>query len=103
MIKHKILLAVASLSLACLVGWSSYNYALKFVPYSQTKAISKPVRAFSLETGSYLTKEEQDEYRIYLIEQATKTDFMFFSEWKLAKVFKKTITQLEKENKNPNN
>ena len=97
MIKHKILLAVASLSLVCLVWWSSYNYALKFVPHSQTKAISKPVRAFSLETGSFLTKEERDEYRIYLIEQATKTNFMFFSEWKLAKKYKKTITQLEKE------
>ena len=56
----------------------------------------KLTRAFSLETGSYLTKEERDEYKIYLMDQATETDFMFLSEWKLAKVFKNTLTQLEK-------
>ena len=57
----------------------------------------KLTRAFSLETGSYLTKEERDEYKIYLMDQATETDFMFLSEWKLAKVFEKTLTQLERE------
>jgi|7_EtaG_2_1085326.scaffolds.fasta_scaffold03501_4 hypothetical protein len=100
MIKHKILLAVTSLSLAYLVGWSSYNYALKFISYPQTKAASKHS---STSRPPYLTKKERDEYKIYLMEQATETSFMLFGEWKLSKVFKKTITQLEKEDKNLNN
>ena len=59
--------------------------------------MSKPIRAFSFETGSYLTKEEREEYRIYLMEQENETNFMLWNEWELAKVFKKTLTQLEKE------
>jgi len=100
MIKNKIFLATVSLSLVCLVGWSSHNYGLKLISYPQTKAMSKPS---STSRPPYLTKEERDEYKIYLMEQATETSFMLFGEWKLSKVFKKTITQLEKEGKNPNN
>jgi hypothetical protein len=37
------------------------------------------------------------------MEQENETNFMYWYEWELAKVFKKTITQLEKESKNPNN
>ena len=80
-----------------LIGSSSYHYGLKLLSYPQTKAMSKPTRAFSFETGSYLTKKERDEYKIYLMEQATETNYMYLDEWKLAKVFKKTLTQLEKE------
>ena len=80
-----------------LIGSSSYHYGLKLLSYPQIKAMPKPTRAFSLETGSYLTKEERDEYKIYLMEQASETNFIFLSEWKLAKVFKKTLTRLEKE------
>lgn len=97
MIKNKIFLATVSLSLVCLVGWSSHNYGLKLISYPQTKAMSKPIRAFSFETGSYLTKKERDEYKIYLMEQEDETSYMYWNEWKLSKVFKKTITQLEKE------
>ena len=80
-----------------LIGSFSYHYGLKLLSYPQIKATPKLTRAFSLETGSYLTKEERDEYKIYLMEQANETNFMFLSEWKLAKVFRKTLTQLEKE------
>ena len=50
-------------------------------------------------TGSprYLTKKERDEYKIYLIEQENETNFLYWDEWKLSKVFEKTITQLERE------
>ena len=97
MIKNKIFLAVVSLSLVYLVGWSSHSYGLKLTSYPQTRAAAKHSRP------PYLTKEERDEYKIYLMEQATETSFMLFGEWKLSKVFKKTITQLEKESKNSNN
>ena len=59
--------------------------------------MSKPIRAFSFETGSYLTKKEREEYRIYLMEQENGTSYMYWDEWKLSKVFKKTLTQLDKE------
>tara|TARA_B100000809_G_scaffold101293_1_gene99849 strand:- start:70 stop:468 length:399 start_codon:yes stop_codon:yes gene_type:complete len=96
MFKGKILLTITSLTLMYLIGSSSYHYGLKLLSYPQIRAMPKLTRAFSLETGSYLTKEERDEYKIYLMDQATETDFMFLSEWKLAKVFKNTLTQLEK-------
>ena len=70
---------------------------LLLLSHPQTKAMSKPTRAFSLETGSYLTKKERDEYKEYLMEQENGSGFMFFDEWKLSKVFKKTLTQLERE------
>lgn len=91
MIKNKIFLAVVSLSLVCLVGWSSHNYGLKITSYPQTKAAAKHSRP------PYLTKEERDEYKTYLMAQEDEVDFMLWGEWKMSKVFKKTITQLEKE------
>ena len=97
MIKTKIFLTIVSLALICLTEWLSHTYALKLVSSPQTKAMSKPIRAFSFETGSYLTKEERDEYKIYLMEQEDETSYMYWDEWKLSKVFKKTLTQLEKE------
>ena len=45
-----------------------------------------------------LTKEEREEYRIYLMEQENETKYMLWNEWKLSKVFKKTLTQLDKKN-----
>ena len=97
MIKTKIFLTIISLVSICLTAWLSHSYALKFVSSPQTKAMSKPIRAFSFETGSYLTKKEREEYRVYLMEQENETKYMLWGEWKLSKVFKKTLTQLEKE------
>ena len=97
MIKTKILLTITSLALIYLTARLSHSYALKFVSSPQTKAMSKPIRAFSFETGSYLTKKEREEYRIYLMEQENETSYMYWDEWKLSKVFKKTLTQLDKE------
>ena len=97
MTKGNILLTITSLVLICLTAWLSHSYALKFVSSPQTKAMSKPIRAFSFETGSYLTKKEREEYRVYLMEQENETSYMYWDEWKLSKVFKNTITQLEKE------
>ena len=78
-----------------LVGRSSYNYVLQLTSYPTTKAMSKPIRAFSFETGSYLTKKEREEYRIYLMEQENETSYMYWDEWKLSKVFTKTLSELE--------
>jgi|TARA_R110000824_G_C14953196_1_gene651169 hypothetical protein len=97
MSRSNILLTIASLTLTYLIGSSSYHYGLKLLSYPQTKAMSKPIRAFSFETGSYLTKKEREEYRIYLMEQENGTSYMYWDEWKLSKVFKKTLTQLDKE------
>ena len=97
MTKTEILLAIFSLALVCSTALLSHSYALKFVSSPQTKAMSKPIRAFSFETGSYLTKKEREEYRVYLMEQENETSYMYWDEWKLSKVFKNTITQLEKE------
>ena len=109
MSKSDIFLTIASLALIYLIALSSYHYGLKalekmeisgvllLLSHPQTKAMSKPTRAFSLETGSYLTKKERDEYKIYLMEQETETNYMYLDEWKLSKVFKKTLTQLERE------
>jgi hypothetical protein len=97
MSKSDTLLTITSLALIYLVALSSHSYGLKLLSHPQTKAMSKPTRAFSLETGSYLTKKERDEYKIYLMEQATETNYMYLDEWKLSKVFKKTLTQLERE------
>jgi hypothetical protein len=83
-----------------LIALSSYNYGLMLLSYPQTKAISKHSSTLR---PPYLTKERREEYRIYLMEQENETNFMYWYEWELAKVFKKTITQLEKESKNPNN
>ena len=46
------------------IGSSSYHYGLKLLSYPQTKAAAKHSRP------PYLTKEERDEYKIYLMEQA---------------------------------
>ena len=59
--------------------------------------MSKPTGSLSPIAGSYLTKEERDEYKIYLIEQKNETNFMYWYEWQLSKVFEKTIPQLERE------
>ena len=92
MSRSNILLTIASLTLIYLIGSSSYDYGLKLISYPQTKAAAKHSRP------PYLTKKERDEYKAYLMEQADETGFMLWNEWKLSKVFKKTLTQLEKEN-----
>ena len=94
MIKTKIFLAIVSLALICLTASLSHSYGLQLTPYPQTRAVSKPSNTGS---SSYLTKKEQDEYKIYLIEQQNETNFLYWDEWKLSKVFEKTITQLERE------
>ena len=94
MIKTKIFLAIVSLALIYLTGSLSHSYGLQLTPYPQTRAVSKPSNTGS---SSYLTKKEQDEYKIYLIEQQNETNFLYWDEWKLSKVFEKTITQLERE------
>ena len=92
MSRSNILLTIASLTLIYLIGSSSYNYGLKLVSYPQTKAAAKHSRP------PYLTKEERDEYKTYLMSQEDGSTFMLWNEWKMSKVFKKTLTQLEKEN-----
>ena len=94
MIKTKILLTITSLALICLTARLSHSYALKFVSSPQTKAAAKHS---STSRPPYLTKEEREEYRIYLMEQENETKYMLWNEWKLSKVFKKTLTQLDKE------
>ena len=94
MTKGNILLTITSLVLICLTAWLSHSYALKFVSSPQTRAASKHS---STSRPPYLTKEEREEYRIYLMEQENETKYMLWNEWKLSKVFKNTITQLEKE------
>ena len=94
MTKGNILLTITSLVLICLIALLSHSYGLELVSSPQTKAASKhssPLRP------PYLTKERREEYRIYLMEQKNETNFMLWNEWELAKVFKKTLTQLEKE------
>ena len=88
---------IISLALICLIAWPSYYYSFKLISYPQIRAISKPTASLSPITGSYLTKEERDEYKIYLTEQENETNYMYWDEWKLSKVFKKTLTRLEKE------
>ena len=97
MIKTKIFLATVSLVLICSAASLSHSYGLRLISYPQTRAMSKPTGSLSPITGSYLTKEERDEYKIYLMEQANETNFMYWGEWKLSKVFGKTLTQLERE------
>ena len=77
-----------------MTAWLSHSYALKFVSSPQTKAAAKHS---STSRPPYLTKKERDEYKAYLMEQADETNFMLWNEWKLSKVFKKTLTQLDKE------
>ena len=93
MIKTKILLTITSLALICLTAWLSHSYALQFIS-PQTKAAA---RHSSTSRPPYLTKEEREEYRTYLMEQENETKYMLWNEWELAKVFKKTLTQLERE------
>ena len=99
MSRSNILLTIASLTLIYLIGSSSYHYGLKLLSYPQTRAMSKPKASLSPNARSYLTKKEREEYRIYLMEQENETSYMYWDEWKLSKVFKNTITQLEKEQK----
>ena len=94
MIKTKIFLTIVSLALICLTALSSHNYGLKLLSSPQTKAAAKHSSA---SRPPYLTKEEREEYRIYLMEQENETKYMLWNEWKLSKVFKKTLAQLEKE------
>ena len=88
-INIKIILTCVALILMYLVGWFSYNYALQLTSYPPTKAISRQ------STPPYLTKAEREEYRAYLMEQENETKFMRWDEWKLSKVFTKTLSQLE--------
>ncbi|HIL26061.1 MAG TPA: hypothetical protein EYG21_01505 [Nitrospinaceae bacterium] len=97
MSKSDIFLTITSLALIYLVASSTHSYGLKLVASPQTKAMSKPTASLSPIAGSYLTKEERDEYKIYLIEQENETSYMYWDEWKLSKVFEKTLIQLEKE------
>ena len=96
MSKSNILLTITSLALICLTAWLSHSYALKFITYPQTRAMSKSTASLS---PPYLTKKERAEYKEYLMAQEDETNFMLWGEWKLSKVFKKTLTQLEKEQK----
>ena len=95
MTKGDIFSIIVSLVFVCLTAWLSHSYALKFVSYPQTRAMSKSTVSLS---PPYLTKKERDEYKAYLMEQENGTNFMLWGEWKLSKVFKKTLTQLEREN-----
>ena len=88
-INLNVLLTIIVLASMYLVGRSSYNYALQFTSYPPTKAISKYSRP------PYLTKKEQEEYRMYLMSQKNETKFMRWGEWKLSKVFTKTLSELE--------
>ena len=94
MTKGDIFSIIVSLVFVCLTAWLSHSYALKFVSSPQTKAAAKHS---STSRPPYLTKEEREEYRIYLMEQENETKYMLWNEWKLSKVFKKTLTQLDKE------
>ena len=94
MIKIKIFLAILGLALICSTALLSHSYGLKLVSSPQTKAASKHPSTLR---PPYLTKERREEYRGYLMEQKNETNFMLWNEWELAKVFKKTLTQLEKE------
>ncbi len=96
MTKGNILLAIACLVLLYSTASLSYSYALRFTPYPHTRAMHRSTD--SSPPPSYIRKEERDEYKKYLREQKSETDFMYWDEWKLSKVFKKTLTQLEKEN-----
>ena len=91
MSRSNILLTIASLTLIYLIGSSSYHYGIKLLSYPQTKAAAKHSRP------PYLTRKERDGYKEYLMEQEDETNFMLWGEWKLSKVFSKTLTQLEKE------
>ena len=93
MIKTKILLTITSLALICLTAWLSHSYALQFIS-PETKAAA---RHSSTSRPPYLTKKERAEYKEYLMAQEDETKYMLWGEWKLSKVFKKTLTQLEKE------
>ena len=95
MTKGDIFSITVSLVLVCSTAWLSHSYALKLITYPQTRAMSKSTASLS---PPYLTKKERDEYKEYLMEQKDETNFMLWGEWKLSKVFKKTLTQLEKEN-----
>jgi len=88
-ISLNVLLTISVLVLMYWVGRSSYDYALQFTSHPATKAISRFSRP------PYLTKKEREEYRTYLMEQENETKFMRWDEWKLSKVFTKTMSQLE--------
>jgi len=94
--KNNLLIIAASLSLVTLTAVSSYRLTIQFLSIDPSaRAASKPLSA---EPSPYLTKKDRDEYKEYLMEQENGSGFMFFDEWKLSKVFKKTLTQLEREN-----
>ena len=94
MTKGDIFSIIVSLVFVCLTAWLSHSYALQLIS-PETKAAAKHS---STSRPPYLTKKERDEYKAYLMEQADETNFMLWNEWQLSKVFKKTLTQLEKEN-----
>ena len=97
MFKKSILFTtVASLSLVILTAVTFYDFGLRLFNIDPSaRAASRPSSALS---PPYLTKKERDEYKEYLMAQKNQSDFMLWDEWKLSKVFKKTLTQLEKEN-----
>ena len=88
-INFKMFLITVALVSICLVGWSSYSYGLQLTSYSPIKAISKYSRP------PYLTKKEREEYKMYLMAQENETGYMLWDEWKLSKVFTKTLSELE--------
>ena len=96
-IKVKIFFTAIALVLMCLSAVSSYNYGIQLVPHAHTRAVSNHARNF---LSAYSTKEERQEYKLYLMLQKNETEFMLWDEWKLSKVFLVTISQLESENKN---
>ena len=97
MFKKSILFATAvSLFLVILTAVAFYSIGLRlFNVDPSARAAAKPSSA---EPSPYLTREERDEYKIYLMTIKNEESFMFFDEWKLSKVFKKTLAQLGKEN-----
>ena len=95
MTKGDIFSIIVSLVFVCLTAWLSHSYALQFIS-PETKAAA---RHSSTSRPPYLTKKERAEYKEYLMAQEDETNFMLWGEWKLSKVFKKTLTQLEKEQK----
>jgi hypothetical protein len=96
MVRIRIIIA-ASFLLIILTAVFSYHLGIRFLFIDPSaRAATKP--SLQKNAGSYLTKNERDEYKEYLMEQENESKIMFFDEWKLSKVFKKTLTQLEKEN-----
>ena len=89
MIRDKIFLITLSLALVYLTAFLSYRYAIRSTSSPQARAHS------SNWSPAIFTRPELDEYRMYLMSVEDSETYMYWDEWKLSKVFKKTLTQLE--------